>query len=263
MNQPLHNKEIIRNAPSVFSHMPRKDVSDKYGFVPTIEVVDMLRAEGYGVVRAMQSYTRNPDKAPFTRHMVRLRHRSYLEAGTHEEVPEIVLVNSHDGNCSYQFMAGIFRLVCSNGLIVQSADYGRLSIRHLGGQDFYKQVVRVSREMADQAPVIMGRIDRWKQIELTPAQQEAFAVAALELRENNTLEPRQLLTSRRMADSKPDLWTTTNRIQESLIRGGIHTRSAAGRSFTTKAIKSVDTEVKLNRALWTLAERMEALRGAA
>lgn len=152
MNRTIHNKEILHTAPSVFSHKPWQEVSDKYGFVPTIEVVDMLRAEGFAVVRATQSRTRIPGKEPFTRHMVRLRHRSLLETGAHEEVPEIVLVNSHDGNCSYQFMAGIFRLVCSNGLIVQSADFGRLRIRHVGDQDFYKQIVRVSRELADQAP---------------------------------------------------------------------------------------------------------------
>ncbi|MBA4067182.1 MAG: DUF945 domain-containing protein [Isosphaera sp.] len=259
MNRVLHNNEIVRTAPSVFAPRPWQAVSVKYAFVPTIEVVDMLRAEGFGVVRVAQSGTRIEGKAPFTQHMVRLRHQSYLAPGVRDEVPEIVLVNSHDGNCSYRFMAGIFRLVCSNGLIVRSADFGRLTVRHVGGEDFYKQVVRVSRQLAEQTPAIMGRIGRWRGIELTRPQQEAFAAAAMELRPSTSLEPGQLLTHRRVADDKPDLWTVTNRVQESLIRGGLHTRTASGRRTITRPIKSVDGDVRLNQALWTLAERMEAL----
>lgn len=259
MTRILHNSEILRTAPSVFAHHPWQQVSSKYGFVPTIEVVDMLRAEGFSVVRVNQSGTKTVGRAPFSQHMVRLRHQSYLTPDVGDEVPEIVLVNSHDGNCSYRFMAGIFRLVCSNGLVVGTGDFGRLTIRHVGGEDFYKQVVRVSRQLAEQTPAIMGRIDRWKQIELTRPQQEAFAAAAMELRPSTSLEPCQLLTHRRMADNKPDLWTVTNRLQESLIRGGLYTRTASGRRTVTRPIKSVDGDVRLNQALWTLAERMEAL----
>lgn len=258
MQHVLTNNHMQRHTPSVFAVTPWQGMSDKYGFVPTIEVIDMLRAEGFSVVRAVQSGTRIEGKAPFTRHMIRLRHQSFI--GTPgEELPEIVLVNSHDGSSSYRFMAGIFRLVCSNGLIVQSADFGQFAIRHIGGHEFYKEVVRVSRQIAEETPAVMSQIDRWKGIELSQGQQEAFAEAALELRDNNTLQPRQVLAPRRMADTKPDLWTTMNRVQESLIRGGIRTRNAAGRRSTTRPVKSVDGEVKLNQALWTLTERMESL----
>lgn len=258
MQHVMTNNDMQRLAPSIFATQPWERMSDRYGFVPTIEVIDMLRREDHAVTRVMQSRTRIPGKGDFTRHMVRMRHLSHVETPG-SEVPEIVIVNSHDGSSSYRFMAGVFRVVCSNGMIIQSLDVGSLAIKHLGDSDFCSQVLGFSRQVSEQAPVIMGRIDRWKGIELTQPQQEAMASAALELRDNNTLSPWQVLGARRQADRSPDLWTTTNRIQESLIRGGIPSRNAAGRRFTTKPIKSVDSDVKLNRALWTLAEKMAEL----
>jgi hypothetical protein len=66
---------------------------------------------------AEQSRTRIPGKGDFTLHMVRFRHAEHLSPlAVGAEVPELVLVNSHDGASAYKFMAGVFRLVCSNGV---------------------------------------------------------------------------------------------------------------------------------------------------
>lgn len=257
MNHIINNALIEKIAPSIFATKPWERMSEHYGFVPTIEVIDMLRREGFAVTRVMQSRTRIEGKAPFTKHMVRMRHLSYIDQPA-QEIPEIVIINSHDGRCSYQFHAGIFRLVCCNGLIVKSSDFGNLKMKHVGGDSLQSEVLHVSRQIIDHAPLALNRIERWKETELTRPQQEAFAAAAAELKEA-AIRPAQLLEFRRHADNRNDLWTTANRIQENLIRGGLYVRSPKGRLATTRPVKSVDGDVKLNQAIWTLTERLEKL----
>lgn len=50
------------------------------------------------------------------KHMVRLRHGR--QGSVLPEANEIILINSHDGASSYQMLAGVFRFVCCNGLVV-------------------------------------------------------------------------------------------------------------------------------------------------
>lgn len=170
-----------------------------------------------------------------------------------------MLVNSHDGTSAYKFLAGIFRLVCSNGMIVQSSDHGSISVRHSGGSDFRERVIDATFQIMDDAPRTLAKIDAWKQIELTSPQRDAFATAALELRENRAITPAQLLTPRRAEDRRTDLWTTASVVQEHVLRGGDRGRAATGRRTTTRPVKSVGEDVRLNRALWTLAERLGQL----
>jgi hypothetical protein len=157
-------------------------MSARYRLVPTIEVVGILRDRGFLPVRAEQSRTRVPGKGDFTRHLVRFRHADLFAPVTvGEEVPELVLVNSHDGTSAYRFLAGIFRLVCSKGMVVQSADFGSVSVRHSGGADLRERVLHATYQIMDEAPRTLAKIDAWKQVELSPPQREAFAAAPLEL----------------------------------------------------------------------------------
>jgi hypothetical protein len=225
--------------------------------VPTVEVVGMLRDKGFVPVRAEQSRTRIPGKGDFTRHMLRFRHSDFLSplvVGT--EIPELVLLNSHDGTSAYKFLAGIFRLICSNGMVVQSSDHGSISVRHSGGQDFRDRVIDATVQVMDEAPRTLAKIEAWKRIELTPPQRDAFAAAALELKDTRAITPAQLLTPRRSEDHKADLWTTASVVQEHLLRGGDRGRAATGRRVTTRPVKSVGEDLRLNRALWTLTERL-------
>ncbi len=130
----LSRDELRRLAPSVFADRPWRGMSPRYRMVPTIDVVDILGERGFFPVRASQSRSRSPDKGAFTRHLLRFRREADIgRRDPWEEVPELVLTNSHDGSSAYRFMAGVFRLVCGNGLTVQSADFGSVSVRHAGG----------------------------------------------------------------------------------------------------------------------------------
>ncbi len=257
----LTHDDLRRIAPSIFAVAPWGAMSDRYKMVPTIEVVGMLAGEGFYPVRAAQSRTRIDGKGDFTKHLIRFRHADYLGVAVGAELPELVLTNSHDGTSAYRFMSGIFRLVCSNGLTVQSADFGSVSVRHTGGSGFERHVLDATREVIADGPRTLRKIDAWKGIELAPRQREAFAAAVHELRDGSAIDPGALLTPRRAGDRKPDLWTTANVVQENVMKGGLRGRAETGRRFTTRPIKSVGEDVRLNRALWTLTERMAEILG--
>jgi hypothetical protein len=259
----LTNDQLRHSVPSVFATQPWHRMSERYRHVPTIEVVNMLRDRGFHPVKAMQSRSRIEGKEAFTKHMLRFRHADFLSpvaVGT--DLPEVILTNSHDGSAAYRLMAGIFRLVCSNGMIVASADFGSISVKHAGGADFRSRILDATFRIAEETPRAIERIETWKGIELSQPQREAFATAALTLKDSATITAPQLLAPRRDEDKSPDLWTTTNVIQGHLVQGGDEGRSARGRRTRTRPIKSVDADIRTNRALWVLAEEMAKLARA-
>jgi hypothetical protein len=104
---------------------------------------------------------------------------------------------------------------------------------------------------------------------LSPRESELFARSALELRygedwsQASPVTTEQVLSPRRVADSGQDLWSTLNRVQENLLKGGLRGRSRSGRRTRTRAIRSVTEDVRLNRALWRLTEHFTELKAAA
>ena len=258
----LTDDDIRRAAPSVFAATPWENMKERYKFIPTIEVVNMLRDQGFVATAASQSRSRIEGKGDFTKHLLRFRPASFSDPlSVGDEIPELVLVNSHDGTSAYKLLSGIFRLVCSNGMIVQAADFGGVSVRHSGGNDFNQKIIDATFEVMDQAPKTMEQIATFKQIALTPPQANAFAIAAHELRDNDNTAPAQLLGTRRMEDNNRALWTTSNVIQENIMRGGLRGHSPSGRRSTTRPVKSVGEDLRINRALWRLTEEMARLAG--
>ncbi len=95
---------------------------------------------------------------------------------------------------------------------------------------------------------------------LPPPAQHALAKAALTYRfgeEHQPVAATQILTPRRYEDRKDDLWSVFNRIQENLSKGGLPGHTAKGKRTHTRAVNGIDGDVKLNRALWVMAEQMQ------
>ena len=129
-HQEIDNQQLHAFAPSVFAGSAHAKVSDRYAFIPTIEVVDGLRAEGWAPVWAAEQRIRLSDRQGFQKHMIRLARVDDLSR-TQAERPELVLVNSHDRSSAYNLHAGIFRFVCSNGMILADSVFARISIMHV------------------------------------------------------------------------------------------------------------------------------------
>ena len=241
---------------AVFAASPGPNVSSRYGFVSTREVLQGLEHSGFQVVKAVQHRVREGFIAEHARHVLRLRHESArLELG--EYVPEVVILNSHDGSSAYQISVGLFRLVCLNGLVVGNP-WGSVRVRHTKHQ--VEAVVDASLELIAAAPRARETVAALQAVQLEPVERAAFAEAASALRwDTPTLPvaPERLLEARRREDAGVDLWTTYNTIQENLIAGGV--RSKIGRK--TRGISAPAEDVRLNKSLWLLAERMAQLKG--
>lgn len=277
-NVELSNKDLKALAPSIFAKEAWSGVSKRYAFIPTIDVVDALRDSGMVPVRATQSAARMPDKREFTKHMIRFRAKGdltkferkvvagnahhFYKRGEAPELMEAVLTNAHDLSALYAMDAGLYRQVCSNGLVVQSNSFGCIRIRHVG--NVIEEVLKASREIAASLPKVLAQIKSWRSITLTPEQRNTFAMAALVQRygvdeKHNLLapvKPESLLVPRRPEDDGDSLWITMNVVQENMMKGELIGASATGRRVRTRAIKSVNTELDINRNLWSLAETM-------
>lgn len=255
----LSNDFIGHYAPSVMASEAHHSRGEKYSFIPTIQVIDSLRAEGFEPYEIRQTKVRKLDKQAHTRHMVRMRHVNAIGTMNMEEVPEIILLNSHDGTSSYQLLAGVFRFVCSNGLIAGDITES-VRIRHSG--NVIDNVIEGATRILHETEEVVARIGEYKGIELSYDESMAFAEAARQVRwgDDKPVNAASLLTPHRYADRKTDLWTTFNNVQENLIKGGVAGKSATGRRTTTRTVNGVNENVKLNRALWTLADTMAALK---
>lgn len=254
---PITDDQLRQVVPSIFAPVPHSSRSANYSYIPTVEVLDGLRTQGFQPFFACQTRTRDEGKRETTKHMLRLRHPDAVGvAGT---VGEIILLNSHDGTSSYQLLAGMFRFVCKNGLICGDA-VGEIRVHHKG--NVKDQVIDGAFEVLDTLQVAQERREEMQALPLTPRAQEVFAEAALALRydeDKAPIAPQALLAPRRYDDNDPTLWGTFNRVQENLIRGGIAGRNSAARRTRTREVKSIDQNVRLNRGLWVLAERMAEL----
>lgn len=264
----LSNEQIQRKAPSAFAGQPYRQQSDRYTFVPTREIIDGMRHAGFQPVFASQSRTRILDKTNFTKHMIRFRNGNVQTVG--ESVIETVLVNSHDGTSSYELMMGVFVLVCGNGLVVSEGVVESVRVRHVG--NIKQSVIEASLKLLEKAGLITETMALWKSILLTPAEQQLLAEAAHSLRfeEGSNLAigipADKLLTPRRYADNRNDLWSVFNRIQENTINGGVRGQMPRlnayqrPRRVRSQSVTGIDQNLKLNKALWTLAEKMAELK---
>jgi len=255
-DRPITVEEIQHYAPSVMTDTPHQSRAQSYKVISTFNVLESMQDEGFFPYEVRQTRVRDQNKREFTRHMVRLRHINNLSNG--HEVPEIVLLNSHDGTSSYQLMSGIFRMVCSNGLIAGSI-FDDIRIRHSG--NVIDNVIEGSYRVLSDIEAVQGRVERYKNTQLSIGQKVDFAKQAIELRwgEDSPIQnPERVLNIHRGADRSSDLWTTYNVIQENIVRGGLAGRSETGRRMTTRAVGGVNELVRLNRGLWDIADKMAA-----
>lgn len=252
-DRPLTHEELMQFVPSVFSEDKHESRSERYTYIPTITLLDNLQREGFRPFFACQTRVRDESKREHTKHMLRLRREGQI---TGKQVPEIILLNSHDGSSSYQMLPGLFRAVCSNGLVCGES-FGEVRVPHKG--NVVERVIKGAYEVLGIFDRVEEKRDAMQSLMLPPPAQQALAKAALTYRfgeEHQPVTESQLLAPRRWQDESGDLWTTYQRIQENLIKGGLNGRNAKGGRTHTRAIKGIDGDVKLNRALWVMAENM-------
>ena len=162
-------------------------------------------------------------------------------------------------------LAGAFRLICLNGLVVGDVSKD-IRVPHRG--NIQNEVIEGAFRVLDDFEAVDASIDAMKALDLAYEEQHAFATAALELRYGERTEDQppapitaaQLLEACRPEDLGRSLWLTLQKVQANAINGGQSGRTPQGRRMRTRAVNAIDRSVGLNRALWVLAEEMRKLK---
>ncbi|OYW68294.1 MAG: hypothetical protein B7Z40_03305 [Bosea sp. 12-68-7] len=269
----LSDEEIRRLAPSAFAAEAHESRSHRYAYIPTADVIAGMRENGFLPMSAAQARTRDAGRVGHTKHMLRFRHAGAALAAERrvgDTFPEIVLLNAHDGTSAYRVMSGVFRLICLNGMVVADRQGAEVRVPHKG--DVVRQVIEGSYAVLDDARRALDAAEAWQGVTLSRDEQRILGEAARTLRfgdadghTDTPITPEQMLAPRRTADTGNDLWRVFNRVQENVIRGGLTAwaRDAQNRPrrVTSREVTGIDGDVKLNRALWQLTERMAELKG--
>jgi hypothetical protein len=256
----LSREQLTRHVPSAYAEKAFSGTSSRYAFFPTDNVVEALRESGWAPVIVQQQTARAEERHGFQKHLIRFHRREELgRAILHDSRLELVLMNSHDGGCAFRLFAGVFRLVCSNGLVVSEASFGAISIRHT--HRTVEQVVDASQKIAHNSDGIGSRIDAFRQRHLSEPERNDFATRALALRYDSAAEapvrPSFVLEPKRAEDRGSSLWQTFNVVQERMMRGSRPDRFKAQqehrRMGRVRGLTGLDAQLHLNRNLWELA----------
>jgi hypothetical protein len=248
----LTTKELQARAPAAFTTASM--MTERYVQIPTIQVVEKLAEAGYKPVDANQDKPTRRDPR-FVAHSVTLRHEKFLDPKLNlDQVPQIVLLNSHNGRTQMRMFAGFYRFVCSNGMVV-GRDMFRYEVRHVG--DAFAEAFGFADMMTQELDTILGVIDEWGNVKLTQGKQDTFAQRAAELRfgDKSTSYPvTSILEAKRPEDKGDDLWRVFNRVQENTTMGGITGENANRRAVTSRALTAITPNIVYNAELWNLAE---------
>ena len=265
-HQALTDSDIEFICPVAFkekmtkSEIKKLGLSKHYSFVPTSRVINDLRTMGWNPVDAVQVITRKKETNGYQKHMITFENDSYKTEGT-TEYPQLLLTNSHDGGNAFTLSAGIFRLVCSNGLVIKTEDYGTSRLVHKGYS--FKAIQDLVNDFVATIDETLTRITAMKEVELTKAQQMEFAKAAALLRfteksynEQNisdVVELDDLLSVDRKEDAGDGLWEVYNRVQESIVQGSFHYIGGNKKSRKARPIKNFKQSIDVNKKLSELA----------
>jgi hypothetical protein len=263
----LTEQEFRAKCPVAFATDPSQQVSGKYVFVNTAMVVEDLGKLGWFPVKASMRTRRGDVASRFSRHQVILQNpdiQIISKTDTSDVMcPSIILTNSHDGTCTFQFRFGIYRVVCSNGLIVSEKEFETIRIKHIGYTfDLLKQQMN---KLVEEIPGRVAIINKMVEVELTEEQQHQLAVNALLVRAGISLDSteeqpayssttvQEVLRPRRGQDDNSTLWAVFNRVQEAMIRGGFKVEVEGKRASRMRPIKAFEKDMAVNQKLFDLA----------
>lgn len=256
-NTSLSLSSLKKLVPAAFGTAPAEHCSEKYQFINSADIIERLMKEGFVPVRANQNKSRVAEDALVTRHAIRFR-RSNAKPILGEVFPEVGFMNGHNGSVRFQMFGGLFRLVCSNGMVAGTGASDMMaSTRHFGD---ITEVVEQSYKIIDRMKEMTSKVEAFQGIKLPKDWMLPFAgnAAAIAFGEEHQLakDPSPLLIARRDADIGDDLWRVFNVVQENIIRGGMEYNSPNGRHVMTRGITRVKRDVAVNAQLWDLAENV-------
>jgi len=268
VNQKIENRDELTMSelkmicpeiatPEINPALRRKlGITDRYVHVPTEKVIEDIMELGWTPINAYRVASRGK-RTGTGRHMVKFINYDFMEEGK-TEYPELLLTNSHDGTTAFKLDVGIFRLVCSNGMVVKSQDFGSMKVRHYG-YDF-ETIKGAVNKLVEQIPDYLKQVEDMKEQELEREQMLEFARQAALLRFktanietiDKVVDVEDLLESTRKEDNGNGLWEVFNRLQEKVVNGKFN-YALGKKERKARPVKGFKSQVKLNQGLWELA----------
>ena len=243
--------EAIKRVPAIGATQASENVSNRYQFVSTRDILTRVNDFGWKITNATSQ-----NQSPTAQHRVTLVHENDIGIRQGDGIPRIEMFNSHDRSKRLMFAIGFFRFVCSNGLIIASGPAETIRTKHRFTNDRLTEIMDQVGQISGRFPKIMDTINEFKNREMNEAEQVAYAQYAIQGRFNYRPEmpkrfkdtartTEKLLSVRRDADGGNTTWQVYNRVQENLIQGieGFN-----------RPIRSYGDNVRVNQLLWKGAE---------
>lgn len=264
----LTEDEIRQRCPLVFATSPTNDkVSEKYTVANTYTVIQDMEKLGWRVVRAAQRRATKKSSGRFSYHMVALQNpdikiTKQVDGG--EEIvecfPQIILTNSHDGLSCFQFRVGLYRCICSNGLVISDAELSEFKIRHIYYS--FENLRAVVGRILEALPSKVERMSQMSNVLLSEDQKLDFAKKALSIRKGVKEEELQadeetykdLLTPVRKEDEGSSLWNVYNVLQEKIVKGGYTTAEEGKKARKVRKVTSFIKELDFSRRIDEVAQ---------
>lgn len=264
----LTEDEIRQRCPLVFATSPTNDkVSEKYTVANTYTVIQDMEKLGWKVVRAAQRRATKKSSKRFSYHMVALQNpdikiTKQVDGGeeTVECFPQIILTNSHDGLSCFQFRVGLYRCICSNGLVISDAELSEFKIRHIYYS--FENLRAVVGRILEALPSKVERMSQMSNVLLSEDQKLDFAKKALSIRKGVKEEELQadeetykdLLTPVRKEDEGSSLWNVYNVLQEKIVKGGYTTAEEGKKARKVRKVTSFIKELDFSRRIDEVAQ---------
>ena len=266
----LSNDDLRRICPMALHTSPTNPkVSDKYIQANTMTIVEDLAKLGWYPVQAKQCRNKKNSSGIHSFHMIAFQNpevkiNKTLDNGEKvvDTYPRIILTNSHDGFNSFKFMVGLFRMICSNGLVVCNDQMVNMSIRHIN-YDF-EELRKIVASAIEQIPNIVNTMNDMRNVILNDEQKTNLAKEVIKLRkgyaENENIQVEDeviedILKPIRREDNGNDLWTIFNICQEKMIKGGFGFRGRRNKMRKQKGITSIKKDMEFNQKLWNSATK--------
>jgi hypothetical protein len=262
----LTKDQLRKICPVAFKDAPTNpDVTDRYLFVNTETIIDDLDKLGWMPVTAAMRKNRGKDTI-FSKHMVSFQNPNIkiTSKDGDDAFPRIIMTNSHDGLQAFKFSVGIFRLVCSNGLVVADEKFSEFKIRHKGYT--FAELRDVVAQAVKDLPNKVEVLNKMRNKILTQDEKQKLALDALLIRAGITPDSdkakefeydqetiQDILEPKRKEDQGDDLWKTFNVIQEKITQGEFHAALKGAKVRKVRKIKSFEKDLQVNKELFKLA----------
>ena len=251
-------EELKEIAPSIFTKKGAESTSDKYTHIPTDRVIKDMELLGWKVVDAKAVKARKNSTKGFQKHLVVFRNPDVVINGKDGDTvfPQVLLTNSHDGKNAFTFTAGLFRMICENGLVVSDTQFEDVKMRHMGYS--FEELQGKIKEMVEKLPLTVESMNKMQETELNEEKAVEFAKKALTTRFNEKemkrikIDIKDILKPVRVEDKGKDLWSIFNVVQEKIIEGDFE-YMAAGKTRKARQIKNFKQDQKVNKDLFELA----------